>query len=343
MLRLGIISLAHPHSRGNHIPALKYMGDRVSVAAIYEEDAELAKEWLAMFGAKYYDDRDALLADPAIDAVLVTSTNDHHAEDCIAAAKAGKAIFCDKPIAINPEDGVKIAEAVKKYKVPFMTTFPVRFNEAVLKTKRMIEEGYFGKIIAISATNHGSMYEPGVPDWVLDPAKNGGGCIIDHTVHIADIIRWFTKEEFETVSVRAKHALHDNITVEDIAVMQGMMSGGAIFQIDASWSRRPKDPMWGDVTMRVVGEKGAAFLDLYNNQRLEVYTDGEVALHYPNLVAKEHGDIFDDYISHIETGRELLGANVIDGLRTIELAYAAYDALESGEEAIVKKHDIENA
>lgn len=340
MLRLGIISLAHPHSRGNHIPALKYMGDRVLVAAIFDEDAEFAKEWITLFGAKYYASRDELLADPSIDAVLVTSTNDRHAEDCIAAAKAGKAIFCDKPIAVSTDDGVKIAEAVKEYKVPFMTTFPVRFNEAVLKTKRMIDEGYFGKILAISATNHGSMYEPGVPDWVLDPAKNGGGCIIDHTVHIADIIRWFTGEEFETVNVRAKHALHDNMTAEDIAVMQGTMSKGAIFQIDASWSRRPKDPMWGDVTMRVVGEKGGAFLDLYNNQRMEVYSGDGFALHYPNLVAKEHGDIFDDYICHVENGKDMIGANEIDGLRTIELAYAAYDALKAGKEVMVKKHYI---
>ena len=175
MIRLGILSLAHPHSRGNHIPALKYMRERFPVTAIYHDDAAFAAPWVEMFGAKYYDSRDALLADREIDAVLITSTNDRHAVDCIAAAKAGKAIFCDKPVAVSVDDGARIVAAVKQYGVPFLTTFPVRFSDAVLRTKKMIGEGKLGRILAITATNHGSMYEPCAPEWVLDPKRNGGG------------------------------------------------------------------------------------------------------------------------------------------------------------------------
>lgn len=330
MIRLGILSLQHPHSRGNHIPALKYMGDRIRVAAIFDEDEAFAKPWCDMFGAKYYSDRDSLLNDSEIDAVLITSTNDRHAEDAIAAAKAGKAIFADKPVCIDRADGARLIEAVRENKVTYLTTFPVRFSDAVLAAKQAIAEGRFGKILAVAATNHGSMYEPGAPAWVLDAKKNGGGCIIDHTVHVADIIRWFTGEEFETVRCEARHSLRDYIDAEDIAVMHGTMSGGAIFQIDASWSRRPKDPMWGDVTIRVVGEKASAWLDIYNNQRMEIYVDDRFEMNYPNLVAKEHGDIFDDYVSHVEKGTDLIGAGVVDGVRTIELAYAAYDSLAAG-------------
>lgn len=338
MKRLGILSLDHPHSTGNHIPALKYMKDRFPVTAICHPDREAAAPWLELFGAAYYADRDAFLADPNIDAVLITSTNDRHAEDCIAAVKAGKAVFCDKPIAVCVEDGVRIAKAVEEYKVPFLTTFPVRFSDTVLRTKALIDAGKLGKIQAVCATNHGCMYEPGAPDWVRDPVRNGGGCIIDHTVHVADIIRWFTGEEFDTVSTYAKRALHNNINAEDIAVMQGSMTGGTVFQIDASWSRRPGDPMWGDVTIRVAGEKGAAYLDLYNNQRMEVYVSGDLKMQYPNLVAREHGDIFDDYLCHTEQGAPLVGAGVLDGLRTIELAYAAYDAFREGHTVRVRRH-----
>ena len=337
MIHLGILSLEHPHSRGNHIPALKYMGDRIQVSAIYDPDAAFAAPWCEMFGATYYATRDELLADPAIDAVLITSTNDHHAEDAIAAAKAGKDIFCDKPICIDRADAQNMIDAVRENNVTFLTTFPVRFNDAVLAVKRDIDEGKFGKILAIAATNHGSMYEPGAPDWVMDPAKNGGGCIIDHTVHVADIIRWFTGQEFETVRAEARHALRPYIQAEDIAVMHGTMTGGALFQIDASWSRRPKDPMWGDVTIRVVGEKQTAWLDIYNNQRIEFYVEGQLEMHYPNLVAKEHGDIFDDYCSHRSQGTPLIGAGVVDGVRTIELAYAAYDSLKAGQTVQVKR------
>lgn len=339
MLKLGILSLEHPHSRGNHIPALKYMKDRVQVAAIYDPDEEFAKPWVEMFGAKYYASRDELLADPAVEAVLVTSVNDCHADDSIAAIKAGKTVFCDKPIATSVADGVRIAQAVEEYNGTFLTTFPVRFNKAVLRAKKAIDEGKIGKVQAVMATNHGCMYEPGAPEWVLDPARNGGGCIIDHTVHVADLIRWFTGEEFVTVQAEArKSAVHTYIKAEDIAVMQGKMSGGTVFQIDACWSRRPEVPTWGDVTMRIVGTKGSISLDVYNNQRIEMYVGDEIQLHYPNQVAKDHGDIFDDLILHNEKGTPLVGANHIDGLRTIELAYAAYDSVREGKEVAVKQN-----
>ena len=341
MLKLGILSLDHPHSRGNHIPALKYMGNRVQVTAIYHPDEAFARPWLELLGAKYCATRSSLLNDHDVDAVLITSTNDCHADDSISAAEAGKIIFCDKPIATSVPDGVRIAKAVSENNVVFLTTFPVRFNQAVLRTKQMIGEGKLGKICAIMATNHGCMYEPGAPDWVLDKAKNGGGCIIDHTVHVADLIRWFTGEEFDTVRAEARNALRSYIEAEDLAVMHGTMTGGTMFQIDASWSRMPEHPMWGDVTMRVVGERGSVSLDIYNNQRLEIYVGDEMQMHYPNLVAKEHGDIFDDYVRHVNKGTPLLGANEIDGLRTIELAYAAYDSLMEGDTVFVKRNIIQ--
>ena len=337
MINLGILSLEHPHSRGNHIPALRYMKDRITVKAIFNETEELARPYVEEFGARYYSERDELLRDPEIDAVLITSTNDRHAEDAIAAANHGKDIFGDKPVIISFEDGERLLEAVKRNGVRYMTTFPVRFNDAVLETKRAIDAGEFGKILAVVGTNHGSMYEPGCPDWVKDPKKNGGGCIIDHTVHVADIMRWFTGEDFVSVYAEAKRALHGDIVAEDIAVMHGKMSGGAVFHIDASWSRRPKNPMWGDVTIRVVGEKKSAWLDIYNNQRLEFYCDGEFEMHYPNLVAKEHGDIFDDYIDFKEKGVPMIGASATDGVRAVELALAAYESVRIGDAVKVER------
>lgn len=340
MIRIGIISLDHPHSRGNHIPALKYMTERVLVTAIYHDDEQYAKPWLNMFGARYYQSRDALLADPDIDAVLVTSINNRHADDCVAAVKAGKTVFCDKPIATSVADCMRIADALKENPVPFITTFPVRFNDAVYRAKRIVESKELGKIIAITATNHGCMYEPGAPDWVLDQEKNGGGCIIDHTVHVADLIRWISGGEFNDVLAYAKNALHDNLDAEDIAVMHGTMDNGMIYQIDASWSRRPANPMWGDVTLRIVGEKGAAFLDLYNNQRMELYIGEQIEMQYPNLIVKEHGDVFDDYRLHVEQRRPLIGANMEDGLRTVELAYAAYESVRCGEAVRVHRNEM---
>ncbi|MEG1274899.1 MAG: Gfo/Idh/MocA family oxidoreductase [Ruthenibacterium sp.] len=329
MVKLGILSLDHPHSRGNHIPALHYLTKEIKLAAIYNEDYEMAKPYLEAFGAEYCRTRDELLA-MDLDAVLITSKNFKHAEDCIAAAAAGKDIFCDKPIAVSVADAVRIREAVEKAGVAFMTTYPVRFNDAVEKIKAMADAGEFGKITAIMATNHGCMYEPGAPDWVKKAAQNGGGCLIDHCVHVADIIRWLTGSEFTDVKAETNHALHDDIDAEDIAVLHGSLENGCLYQIDASWTRRGCDTPWGDVTFRIVGTKASASLDIYNNQRVEVYAGGEEKMLFANNIVREHGEIFHDYWKYKTTGEPMRGARLTDGLRTVELAYAGYASAESG-------------
>ena len=336
MIRLGIVSLEHPHVRGNHFPALRYIQDRIKVAAIAHANREEAQPWLNLFSAEYFTDRDALLSCRDIDAVLNTSRNHNHAADTIASAKAGRDIFCDKPIATTVKDAQAIVMAVHQAKVQFITTFPVRFNTSVRQLKNAIDAGEFGKIYAVMATNHGCMYEPGEPTWVHDPKQNGGGCLIDHTVHVADIIRWITGAEFANVMAKTATALR-SLPAEDIAIMHGEMLDGTLYQIDASWSRRGRDPMWGDVTLRIVGAKGSASLDLYNNQRIEIYNDDGISFKYPNHLCREHGEIFLDYISSKEDGTISICADAVDGLRTIELVFAAYESAQNGKRVEVKR------
>ena len=339
MIRLGILSLEHPHSTGNHLPALRYIQDRVSVSAIYHDSRSDADEWLDLFGADFHQSRDELLARDDIDAVLITSRNSHHAADTIAAARAGKDVLCDKPIATTYHDTIEMVQAVRAEGVRFITTYPVRFNISVGEVRSVVESGALGEIRAVVATNHGCMYEPGVPDWVRDPAENGGGCLIDHTVHVADIIRWITGSEYETVTAMISTGLRD-IPAEDVAVLHGELSNGTLFQIDASWSRKASDPMWGDVTIRVVGERGSATLDLYNNQRIELYGTDGIEHRYPNHLLREHGEIFLDYSLMREAGSTRICADEIDGLRTMELVFAAYASAESRLSEVVKREQI---
>ena len=222
-----------------------------------------------------------------------------------------------------------IVRAVRQAGVCFITTFPVRFNQSVCELKEKIDDGELGEIRSVMATNHGCMYEPGEPDWVRNPKYNGGGCLIDHTVHVADIIRWLSCQEYESVRAKTATALR-SIEAEDLAILHGEMTGGIVYQIDASWSRRGTDPMWGDVTFRVVGSAGSATLDLYNNQRIEIYDSSGVSFRYPNHLVREHGEIFLDYARSRETGIPTACANEIDGLRTLELVFAAYESALSG-------------
>lgn len=330
MINLGILSLDHPHSRGNHIPALVHIKDHMRVAAIYHDDADFAKPWVDMLQCRYYADRDALLADPDIQVVLITSKNNRHADDCVAAARAGKDILCDKPIATSARDAERIREAVEQAGVRFFTTFPVRFNSSIQKAKQLIDAGELGEIKAIMATNHGCMYEPGAPDWVKKNALNGGGCIVDHTVHVADIIRWLTGSEFSTVTAQASKRLHDDIEGEDIGVLQGRMENGTVYQIDTSWTRLGTHPMWGDVTFRIVGSKCSMSMDIYNNQRIDVFMQEACNCHFVHNIVLEHGKIFLDYCDCAENAAHQVSAGVVDGVRSVELVYAAYESIAQG-------------
>ena len=89
--------------------------------------------------------------------------------------------------------------------------------------------------------------------------------------------------------------------------------------------------------MRVVGTKGSATLDLYNNQRIELYGAEGVRFTFPNHLCREHGEIFLDYLAARERGGRMIGANELDGLRTIELVFAAYEAARSGRAVAVER------
>lgn len=337
-IRLGVVSLEHPHSTGNHFPALDHISHAVKVAAIADNDRQRCREHVDRYKANFYSTRDELLEDENIDAVLITSMNYNHAADAIAAANAGKDVLCDKPIATTLADTLSIVEAVRRNRVRFITTYPCRFHPAVLELKERIDRGELGEIQAVMGTNHGCMYAPGTPEWVKDPRCNGGGSIIDHTVHVADLMRFVTGKEFQDAQTFASSSLL-GIQAEDIAVTHGRMTGGIVYQIDCSWSRKETDPNWGDFTMRIVGTKGSAGLDLYNNHKVEIYTSAGIEQRYIDLLCHQHGMIFLDYQAEKHSGRKGINADEIDGLRTMELVFASYQSLKEGRSVDVIRNE----
>lgn len=337
-LRIGLWSLDHPHAMGNHLPALRHSQSFAVLGAIGDPDRSRCKPLLDEFGCDYEPSLDALLSRNDIDAVLITSRNDHHADDAVTCAKAGRDVLCDKPIAIDPRGVKKIHDAFASGTPRFVTTYPCRFHPAMQALKQAIDRGELGRIESIAATNHGCMYEPGAPDWVKDPKQNGGGCMIDHTVHVADLIRWMTGAEFESVRALASTRLR-NMPAEDIAAMHGHMTDGTVFQIDASWSRRGSDPCWGDVTIRVVGDKGSAWLDLYNNQFIQCYTGKGMELRYTDMIVHDHAMIFHDFRQARTEGDSGKNANAKDGLHSLLLAMAAYESVKFADVAPVNTLD----
>src|SRR5207253_4603380 len=97
--------------------------------------------------------------------------------------------------------------------------FPGRFSPALRQAKQLIHKGELGKVLAVKSTNHGTM--PG--DWFVDPQLAGGGAIMDHAVHVVDVLRWLFEAEFTQVFCHAATRLYD-LAVEDVGLLTLEMS-----------------------------------------------------------------------------------------------------------------------
>ena len=179
--RIGAIHAANLASTG--ATALRYVIDVNATAA-----AALA----AKHGAQVTDAATAL-ADPAVDAVIIASSTDTHADLVIAAARAGKAIFCEKPIDLSLKRVDQCLAAVKKARVPMFVGFNRRFDPSFAALHARIAKGEIGRVEQVIISSR----DPGLPP--LAYLKTSGGQFRDMTIHDFDMARWLLGEELVEV------------------------------------------------------------------------------------------------------------------------------------------------
>jgi predicted dehydrogenase len=322
-MKVGIISFAHGHANGN-ASCLARLPDAELVAIADDDDARL-RDAVARFGGEAYADYRDLLARSDIDAVIVTSPNAQHAEHVIAAAAAGKHVLCEKPIATSLADGRAMVAACREHGVKFQTAFPVRFSAPAVTLRRMVREGVVGTPLAVKATNPGSY--PG--GWFGDPALAGGGAVMDHTVHVVDLLRWIFDVEVTRVYAEIGSRIHAGLPVDDVATVMLTLSNGIFVSLDPSWSRPKSWPIWGGLTMDVIGDRGVISMDAFG-QNLQLVEDrGPRHVAVPWAEGGDRAMIrgFLDAIRN-DTDPPVTGE---DGLRATEVALCAYEAAKRGE------------
>ncbi len=193
-INLGVIGLGRM-GRINSRHLLRHTGG-ARLAAVSTRHPETAAQFLGQVGStKIYPDYHDLLADPVIDGVLVvTHTHSHH-DMVLAAAEAGKAIFCEKPIALTLAETDSMLAAVEKARVLFQVGFMRRFDKGIAAAKQKIEAGEIGTPIVAQAISR----DPNCPepDWAA-PA-NSGGMILDLAIHDFDMLRWLMGDEVARV------------------------------------------------------------------------------------------------------------------------------------------------
>ena len=160
----------------------------VRLRYIVDVNADAARKLAARYGARVVAERDAL-ADREVGAVLIASSTDTHARLAIAAARAGKAIFCEKPIDLSLSKVDSCLQEVEKAGVPMFVGFNRRFDPSFSALKQRLDAGEIGAVEQVVISSR----DPGPPP--LAYLKVSGGMFRDMTIHDFDMARWLLGEE----------------------------------------------------------------------------------------------------------------------------------------------------
>jgi 1,5-anhydro-D-fructose reductase (1,5-anhydro-D-mannitol-forming) len=178
------------------------------VVAVMSSQVERARRFADELAIpRAYDTVDALLADPAVDVVYISTTNERHCEPTLAAAAAGKHVLCEKPLALNLADAGEMAAACRAAGVVLGTNHHLR-NAATHRTlRRLVAEGAIGRPLA-ARVFHAVYLPPRLQGWRLDQPEAGGGVALDITVHDADTLRFVLDDEaVEATALAAQQGL----------------------------------------------------------------------------------------------------------------------------------------
>ena len=327
MKRIGLISVAHMHAY-SYAQALQKMGGRVQISGIFDADSGRGEKAAQQFSVPFLADLADLLA--ASDAVIICSENAYHKEYTLAAAAAGCDVLCEKPIATNEEDALAMIDACHKAGVKLQTAYPVRFSAPVARAKQLIAEGIIGDVLCIKGTNHGQM--PG--GWFVDPTLSGGGAVMDHTVHVVDLIRWFLGKEVTSMYAEVDTMLYD-VAIDDCGMLLMEFEGGIFATQDPSWSRPRTFPTWGDVLLEIVGTKGILKVDAFA-QGLQIFDDSDQRVFQLGWGEDMDELLIEDFVTMLERDLEP-SITGYDGLQSMRAALAAYESARQGKAVSVAR------
>lgn len=236
-----------------------------------------AAELAGLYGMPHEPTVESLLARRDVDAVFIATPHHVHAEQAIAAAKAGKHILLEKPMACSVADCDAIIAACRAASVRLTIAFTQRSRKCNIRAKEMIAAGEIGRVLQVQEFSLNASGLVGLPKWQSDTANLG--TLFGHAIHNFDRIRWLTGQEIRTVYARCGNleALEPSTVssgnVEATSMTLMTLADGATASLWASFQMpKPSFPR-SQFSAWVVGEKGLLDIDAYGE--LRVATGGE--------------------------------------------------------------------
>lgn len=306
-----------------HAGVLKTV-DGVRIRAVVDAVATNARAVADTLGAPVRD-LDAVLDDPTIDAVLVTTPTATHADVVRRAARAGKAIFVEKPLADTLASAEQVVRTVEEAGVACMVGFQRRFDPSYQEAKRRIDAGELGRLESFRAVSR----DPSPPP--LEFLKTSGGLLVDMGIHDFDTARFFFGAVVEVTAIGSvvrderlrEHGLHDLV----LATLR--FESGALGTVENALNTA-----YGyEIVADVLGENGKFHLEKRRRSDLEIWDAGGVHHDYPESFDDRFRDAYEreivTFARHVRQGVPV-APDARDAMESLRLALAAQHALETG-------------
>ena len=282
-------------------PALNDLAN-CKIAAISRGKPELAEAFAKEFGVeRWYADWRDLIDDDKIDAVYIATPVFLHAEQTIAAAEAGKHVLCEKPMAISAADCDRMIAACRANNVRLGVAYYRRFYPVLARVRELLAFGEIGhavvaQINAFEFQPHRKEEERG---WFVDPAKSGGGPMMDFGCHRIEVLTDLFGEIENQASITTATIFDRD--VEDTAALIMEFTGGPLTNLTVTHgSFEPQD------TLSIFGTKGSIHIPILNEGNIEIRTaDGARTESHPPH-ANIHQPLIAEFADAVRSGREPL-------------------------------------
>jgi inositol 2-dehydrogenase len=269
-----------------------------------------------------------IITDPSVDAVVIVTPTDTHAQVTRAAAGAGKAIFCEKPLAISLPDALAMQQVVRASGVFFQLGFMRRFDRGYAAAKSKLAEGAIGEAVVFKSSSR----DPFPPSVEYARPENSGGLIIDMGIHDIDLARWYMGEVRSVQAVGGVLVYPELGAVGDIdnAIVSLIFDSGRLGVIDLT-----RNGIYGyHITTELLGTAGTLNIGYLRETPLSIMTKGAVTHDTVPYFMERFRDAYTDQLENFAQNvlhDRLPPITVDDGVEALKIAIAATAARETGQ------------
>lgn len=297
------------------------------LAGLFDISRAELESTAARYGLRAYASVDELLGDARVDAVVIATPSDTHADICCRALERGKHVFVEKPLAGTMADAQRILDAAAQSDRVVQAGFCERFNVNYLEAKRVARSGQLGRIRAIH-TSRVAPYAYSNPRWELG--------VLDTSVHNLDLILWLMERPPEAVLARGTRVYPDSDIPHSATILLSFADGAMAVE-HIAWLQDDSHPLHHCARSRMLiqGERGVFETDLRDRPSSVLTRDSYRMIDSVIIGAAEYAGClklqFEYFLRAVEEGAAVL-APVADAVATERVAMAALESLRTGRE-----------